>query len=429
MRREGVGNRPGKRMRRAFLAWGLEPFPGYRLRRFLGSGGFGQVWEASAPDGRLVALKFLPADETPRAAQETRTLQQVAGLRHDNLIGIERIWCFGGYLVVSMELADGSLRDLYHAYQACFGTPIVAEHLWLLLGQAAAALDFLNRRQHRVRGQRVAVQHCDVKPGNLLLRGHRLKVSDFSVATLTTARIQPHRRAGTLAYTAPEVFQGRLSDRTDQYALAVTYCEMRGGRTPFEKEPTRFDKRYVRPAPLLDMLAEEERPIIARALSPVPTERWNTCTEMVEELQNAVLEKTSLSAPPTPGAARVRRSRPTRVPKPAKDDRRNTVRHRCNLSTTWRLMGEQGHRCWQAGVLDISARGIAILCAEPVPRGTLLVVSLEDCRQVFSRSLFARVARCVKQPDGEWLIGCTFSRPLNPDELEALLHARAVAVK
>lgn len=408
-------------MDRASLEIGLEPFPGYCLRRFLGSGGFGEVWEASSPDDRRVALKFLPGDHAARASQETRSVQLVSGLRHDNLIGIDRIWCFGGYLVVSMELADGSLQDLYGAYQGCLGTPIVPEHLWLLLGQAAEALDFLNSRQHRVAGQRVAIQHCDVKPSNLLLFGHRLKLSDFSLASLTTATMKSHRRAGTLAYTAPEVFQGRLSERTDQYALAVTYCEMRGGRTPFEQMPASFSSHYVRPTPVLDMLSEIERPVIARALSSVPMERWRSCRELIDELQKAVLREPTfvVTAPKQPASRR----RPTRKAAPAADDRRGSLRHRCNLSTSWRLLGHEGRQPWTATMVDLSNRGIGLLSSEPLERGTVVVITLEDCRQSFTRSLFARVARTVAQPGGEWLVGCSFTRPLDEEQLRTLLPA------
>ncbi len=43
-----------------------------------------------------------------------------------------------------------------------------------------------------------------------------------------------------MAYAAPEVFRGQRSRWTDQYALAVSYCEVRGGRLPFANAPRPF---------------------------------------------------------------------------------------------------------------------------------------------------------------------------------------------
>ncbi len=223
----------------------MEPFPGYRLTDFLGQGGWGEVWKATPPDGPAVALKFLPCDSQLAAAQEIRGLQSIRQLQHPHLIHIERIWCFSGHIVIAMELAEGSLLDLLGVYQSEFGTGIIPEHLCHFLAQAAAALDFLNARQHNLNGQRVAVRHCDVKPSNVLLVGGVIKLSDFSLATQTTSPMWYHRKVGTLDYAAPEIFHGQLSNRTDQYALGVTYCQLRGGRLPFLDSPCPLHPRPV----------------------------------------------------------------------------------------------------------------------------------------------------------------------------------------
>jgi serine/threonine protein kinase len=266
----------------------MEPFPGYRLYQFLGRGSWGEVWKAFKPNGQPIALKFLTCDSTQAAAKEIRALQAIRQLHHPNLIRIEQVWCHLGYVIIGMELAEGSLADLLEVYRAEFGLAMVAEHVLHYLGPIAAALDFLNTRQHLVDGCRVALRHCDVKPSNLLLFGDTAKLADFSVATQSTSELWYHRRVGTLDYIAPEVFQGRLSERTDQYALAVTYCQLRGNRLPFHDTPTTFQQNYVRPRPDLSMLRPDERPIIARALAPVPLDRWPSCVELIHQLTLAM---------------------------------------------------------------------------------------------------------------------------------------------
>jgi len=277
--------------------------PGYRLRQLRGVGGFGEVWEAEKDTGGDVALKFLPcAGGRDGATQELRSIQIVQGLTHPNLIEIDRVWCAGTYLMVAMDLADGSLADLLDVYQSELGTPLPAEHLLPYLAQAAKALDFLNNRQHLVHGQQVTIQHCDVNPSNILVFGPTIKLSDFSLTTALSGTQKIHRRAGTLAYAAPEVFQGRLTDKTDQYAFAICYCLLRGGCLPFRDSPRNFQTPYTRPAPDLTMLPVAERPAIVRALESAPEKRWPSCGDMIRDL----CKRTSVSL--TPSSPWLRRS-------------------------------------------------------------------------------------------------------------------------
>lgn len=270
------------------LKKGAEPYPGYQLSQFLGRGGWGDVWKAvRVADNASFAIKFLPSDSPREAAQEIRALQAIRQLSHPNLVRIEHVWSCEGYLAIVMEMAEGSLADLLEVYYAEFNVPILPDHLCYFLTQAAEAIDFLNTRQHLVEGKRVAYRHCDVKPSNLLVQGRTVKLADFSLAVQTTSTMWYHRRAGTPQYAAPELYQGWLSDRTDQYALAVTYCQLRTGRLPFRDTPATFTTGYVRPPPDLQHLTPPEQAILARGLDPVPQSRWPSCTEMMQRLTDA----------------------------------------------------------------------------------------------------------------------------------------------
>jgi serine/threonine-protein kinase len=120
------------------------------------------------------------------------------------------------------------------------------------------------------------------------LFGDTVKITDFGLSSMTTGKLQFHRRAGTVAYAAPEVFRGQLSDKMDQYALAVSYVELRTGSSPFPKAPVKFSSLYQVPSPELGMLTAEEQPIILRALERLPHARWSTCGEMMNQLSALV---------------------------------------------------------------------------------------------------------------------------------------------
>ena len=390
-------------MRKSFvLEQGAEPFPGYRLRRLLGRGSFGQVWEAQTSEGHAVAIKFLPCANSRKAVQESRSNLTVRQLRHPNLIHIDNVWCCPGYLAVAMELADGTLEDLADVYQDETGAPIPTEHLCPLLAQAADALDFLNARQHHLDGGLVALRHCDVKPSNLLVIGDTVKLSDFSLTTVAVSGDIPHRWSGTPAYAAPEVFQGRLSDRADQYSLALTFCQLRTGRLPFPSDPAVFTRDYVRPEPELTMLSLRERPVIARALAPAPIDRWRSCAEMIAQLQGPGNNPAAASTKPAP-------------------DRRRAKRDRCPLSVLWRTLGQQGQGRERARIQDISEHGIGLITGRSFPHGAILVVEARKKAAGFSRPVYVRVVRAAPRPEGDWLVGCTFARPLQEDEITTLL--------
>src|SRR3954447_23308282 len=150
---------------------GDQPVPGYRLVRRRGRGGFGEVWEAEAPGGFLVALKFVHLSSRCRSA-ELWALEVVRGIRHPNLVVSFGAWQVEDVLIVGMELADRSLGDrlLEAAAQGLRGIP--REELLVYLSDVASAIDYLNSDRHMLEGRNgVGLQHRDLKPQNILLFG------------------------------------------------------------------------------------------------------------------------------------------------------------------------------------------------------------------------------------------------------------------
>src|SRR5205823_14790372 len=153
--------------------------------------------------------------------------------------------------------------------------------------QVDEALDFLNARKHTRDGRKVGFQHGDVKPNNILLFGDVAKLTDHGLATPTNGPMTPCPRAGTKEYAAPEVFQGYLSDTSDQFSLAVTYHVLRTGTFPYPPPPAELPRTYSRPGPDLSLLTANEQAALARALSPVPQDRYPSCGRLTNALIKA----------------------------------------------------------------------------------------------------------------------------------------------
>ena len=271
---------------------GCVPFPGYKLLRLRGRGGFATVWEATTPAGELVALKFMSSQNGHATSREVRSLQAIHALEHPNLLRTRQVWSMHGYIVIAMDLADASLHDLMMLYMDEFKKRIEPEKLCLYMSQTARALDFLNARQHTVDGRTVGYQHGDIKPGNVLLVGNKALLADYGLATPTSNTTTPCPRHGTLEYAAPEVFQGHLTESSDQFSLAVMYHLMRTAAFPYPAPPSAetVKRGYQRPLPDLSLLPVKEQAVVQRALSPIPQDRFRNCTDFV----NALLESHKL---------------------------------------------------------------------------------------------------------------------------------------
>lgn len=261
-----------------------EPIPGYTLVAPLGTGGFGEVWKCLAPGGIYKAIKFVYGNlnsldgDSAKAEQEFKALERVKAVRHPFVLMNERIDVVGGELIIVMELADKSLYDLMVECQKAGRPGIPRDMLLGFLSDAAEGLDHLIEKHN--------LQHLDVKPKNLFLIADRVKVADFGLVKHLERQSMSGIMGGiTPVYAAPETFANKISKHSDQYSLAVLYCELLTGHRPFSgKNIRQLALQHMTEAPDLSMLPPGDRDAVARALAKSPEDRFPSCLAFLRAL-------------------------------------------------------------------------------------------------------------------------------------------------
>lgn len=316
-----------------------------RLDRLIGRGGFGDVWEAVAPDETRVAFKFLNLTCRP-GLHDFRALRHIRDLQHPNLIDRHGVWILNdrgepifsdaanerpstdrhGEMIVAMERADHSLLDRLVVCKARTGRGLPIDELLRFLRQAAEAIDFLNTPipELATKDTENGLGHGDVKPANLLMVGNQIKACDFGFVTMLGGAARSSlggRPLFTPAYTSPELALSRpLNARSDQYSLAVTFYELRTGRLPYAA---------LGETALLALIAVgdwdlagidgPERDLVARAMSQRPEDRFGSCRDFIRALME--VHGTPAEEIPPPPVVASPPPRPTPVvlapPKPA----------------------------------------------------------------------------------------------------------------
>ena len=316
------------------LKIGEEPVPGYRLGRFLGRGGFGQVWQATGPGGIHVALKIIDLSGR-EGLKEFKALRLMKSVRQANLTPILAFWLkdddgflvdeaqVGGdlsaanqaaaspvqgtvlagslskmrpsELIIAMGLGDKTLSDRLRECQQEGLEGIPPEELFNYMMDAARAIDFLNTPRHDLgHGPVSPIQHCDIKPQNILIVGDTAQVCDFGLAREFGANVKMTTAAVSPAYGAPELIEGQPpSGATDQYSLAITYVELRTGALPFADPDSYLHVVQAHLHGNLDLtgLSLEEQAIIRKATLRSPSERFESATRMVKALRRACPEE------------------------------------------------------------------------------------------------------------------------------------------
>ncbi|QDU62255.1 Serine/threonine-protein kinase PknF [Planctomycetes bacterium Pan216] len=267
--------------------------PKIKLIRKIGEGGFGEVWRAEAPGGVPIAIKRIFGSVSPRAIERERESLDLfcsGKLRHPFLLQIFGWWIEEDQLHIAMELADTTLEEQLRISQREGLPGIPCDRLHPIMIDAADALDFLNLRE--------SILHRDVKPANMLLMADRIKLGDFGLSRMTESLALAMGKtmgAGTPVFMAPEIVEGYQSIHSDQYSLAISYYMLRTGKSVFRGRAAEIRKQHLFANPKLgsDLLSDDERDVLLKALSKKPDERFPSCEAFIRTLIDVQSGKTS----------------------------------------------------------------------------------------------------------------------------------------
>lgn len=257
----------------------------YRIISILGKGGMGIVYKAyDTKLDRYVAIKMLTsrvADKERFVERFKREAKNQAKLSHPNIVMVYGFIEFDDFLGIVMEYVEGESLEKVIDRQGRF-------HLFdviFILKQVLIGIGYAHSKGY---------VHRDIKPSNIILNKEGLiKVMDFGISKSLFDKdfTKTGSKIGTVYYMSPEQVKGEdVTNRSDIYSIGCTAFEMLTGEPPFpfeseyevmeghiKKSPPKVSARLSGIPEMLDK-------IVQKAMAKSAMERYSTCEEFLEEV-------------------------------------------------------------------------------------------------------------------------------------------------
>ncbi|WP_156675639.1 serine/threonine-protein kinase, partial [Mycobacterium sp. E188] len=265
-------------------------FGPYLLRRLIGRGGMGDVYEAEdTVRERTVALKLMSqtlSNDPVFRSRMQREARTAGRLQEPHVVPIHDFGEIEGQLYVDMRLIDGKdLAGMLSRYG-----PLSPPRAVAIVRQIGSALDAAHA---------AGVLHRDVKPENILVSGDDFAyLVDFGIASATADEklTQIGTTVGTVKYMAPERFSDSdVTHRADIYALACVLYECLTGSPPYTGDQISVMGAHLHQAIPKPSAARPGIPaafdgVIARGMAKDPADRYATCGDLSAAAYAALAE-------------------------------------------------------------------------------------------------------------------------------------------
>ncbi len=257
----------------------------YRVRRLVGAGRMGEVYEAlDVRSAERVAIKVLPRElaQDHEAVERLHREAEIAlAIDSEYLAKLLAVGKTQGQIWLAFEFLEGQSLEARLGQEGKLEFDVVAE----IVAQTLAALEVVHK---------AGVIHRDVHPGNIfLLQGNSVRLLDFGVAKRERAGSGTTLTSlddilGSPAYMSPEQFDDPrdIDARADQYGVGVVAYRAITGRLPFEHSDMHkmIAKKAARDFTLLSRATgrtwpEELEQWLSRTLAPRPAGRFASTAE------------------------------------------------------------------------------------------------------------------------------------------------------
>jgi serine/threonine protein kinase len=268
----------------------------YQIVRKLGSGGFGNVYEVQASDGKTYAMKLLKDLGTMNKQRFETEIKILALLNHPNIVKIHE-WNLGGDPPdfspwYTMEyLRGGSLRN--HMDDK-FREAYVFQRNWTINSVILPACHAL------AQAHSVGIYHRDLKPDNIMYTSSdkaQIKITDWGLGrdvgkksiALTASLGQI---GGTPGYCAPEQWfmLDMVDGRADIYSLGVIFYEMMTGRMPsmYDQRDRSLRRRKVvdRASKFHPTITKELDMCILKMLELEAEKRYQSVWQLISDIES-----------------------------------------------------------------------------------------------------------------------------------------------